>query len=250
MFNRIIDGISDAVKVLLPVSSMPTLQWATRLATLMGIAVIAVGVPFVSLRNTELGKKYGINSPETFSPLSNKEYRDINTVVYTYLSRIREDNPEMRSSLFLAIYDDNGNIGHNTKTSRGFSVFSWFAPNTNYVSFNTLENVIGIVTANQNETLVKDKKCISVQITPIDVQRFRQAIEGFTSNYLIACPVPDAVDPDVTFGAVMTFYNTTAPSIERAADVQKQLLESTKGAAFGVAGYLRSRKDLQLNQHP
>jgi len=48
---------------------------------------------------------------------------------------------------------------------------------------------------------------------------------------------------------VMTFYNTTAPTSERAADVQKQLLESTKGAAFGVSGYLRSRKDLQLNQH-
>ena len=72
MFNRIIDGISDAVKVLLPVSSMPTLQWAARLATLVAIAAVGIGVPFVSLRNTELGKKYGINSPETFSPLSNK----------------------------------------------------------------------------------------------------------------------------------------------------------------------------------
>ena len=249
MFNRIIDGFTGAIKVLLPDSSMPTLQWVARLATLMGIAAISIGVPFVLLRNTELGKKYGINSPETFSPLSNKEYRDINTVVYTYLSRIREDNSEMRTAVFLAIYDDNGNIGYSTKTSRGFSVFSWFAPNTNYVSFNTLENVIGIVTANQNDTLVRDKKCISTQINPVDVQRFRQAIEGFSSDYLIACPVPDAVDPDVTFGAVMTFYNTAAPAPGKAADVQKQLLESTKGAAFGVAGYLRSRKDLQLNQH-
>ena len=249
MFNRIIDGFTGAVKILLPDSSMPTLQWVARLATLVGIAVIGIGIPFVSLRNTDLGKKYGINSPQTFSPLSNKEYRDINTVVYTYLSRIREDNSELRSALFLAIYDDNGNIGHSTKTSRGFSVFSWFAPNTNYVSFNTLENVISIVTANQSDSLVKEKKCISGKISPVDVQRFRQAIEGFVSNYFIACPVPDAVDPDVTFGAVMTFLNTDAPTPERVADVQKQLLESTKGAAFGIAGYLRSRKDLQLNQH-
>ena len=249
MFNRMIDGFTGAIKILLPDSSMPTLQWVARLATLMGIAAIAIGVPFVSLRNTDLGRKYGINSPETFSPLSNKEYRDINTVVYTYLSRIRQDNSEMRTAVFLAIYDDNGNIGYSTKTSRGFSVFSWFAPNTNYVSFNTLENVIGIVTANQNDTLVRDKKCISAKINPVDEQRFRQAIDGFTSNYFIACPVPDAVDPDVTFGAVMTFYNTDAPAPGKVADVQKQLFESTKSAAFGVAGYLRSRKDLQLNQH-
>jgi len=249
MFNRIIDGISDAVKVLLPVSSMPTLQWAARLATLVGIAAIGIGVPFVSLRNTELGKKYGINSPETFSPLSNKEYRDIQTVIYTYLSRIREDTPEMRIALFLAIYDQNGNIGFNTKQTRGFGVFSWFAPNTNYVSFATLENVIAIVLEDQNDTLVREKKCVSFKISPVNVQRFKQAIDGFTSNYLVACPVPDAVDSDVTFGAVISFYSTDSQLPNLAADTQKQLLESTKGSAYGIAGYLRSRKDLQLNQH-
>ena len=248
MFNRIVDGVADAVKILLPVSSMPTLQWAARLATLMGVAVIGIGIPFVSLRNTELGKKYGINSPEVLSPLSNKAYRDIQTVLYTYLSRIREDNSELRISLFLAIYDQNGNIGFSTKDARGFGVFSWFTPNTNYVSFNTLENVIAIVLEDQNNVLVKEKKCVSLKLSPVNVQRFRQAIDGFASNYLIACPAPDAVDPDVTFGAVLSFYNTDMPSTERAADVQKQLLESTKGSAYGIAGYLRSRKELQLNQ--
>lgn len=248
MFNRIIDGFTGAVKILLPDSSMPTLQWAARLATLVAIAVIGIGIPFVSLRNTELGKKYGINSPETLSPLSNRAYRDIQTVLYTYLSRIREDNSEVRLSLFLAIYDQNGNIGFSTKDARGFSVFSWFTPNTNYVSFNTLENVIAIVLEDQNNVLVKEKKCVSLKLSPINVQRFKQAVDGFTSNYLIACPAPDAVDPDVTFGAVLSFYNTDSPSSERSADVQRQLLESTKGSAYGIAGYLRSRKELQLNQ--
>ena len=249
MFNRMIDGFTGAIKILLPDSSMPTLQWVARLATLMSIAAIAIGVPFVLLRNTELGKKYGINSPETFSPLSNRAYRDIETVIYTYLSRIREDNPEMRTAVFLAIYDENGNIGFSSKQARGFGVFSWFAPNTNYVSFGTLENVIAIVLEDQNDTLVREKKCVSLKISPVNIQRFSQAIEGFSSNYLIACPAPDAVDSDVTFGAVLTFYNTDSQPPNLAADTQKQLLESTKGSAYGIAGYLRSRKDLQLNQH-
>ena len=248
MFNRIIDGFTGAVKILLPDSSMPTLQWAARLATLVAIAAVGIGVPFVSLRNTELGRKYGINSPEVLSPLTNRAYRDIQTVIYTYLSRIREDNPDLRISLFLAIYDQNGNIGFSTKQAKGFGVFSWFSPNTNYVSFATLENVIAIVLEDQNDTLVREKKCVSLKISPVNVQRFKQAIEGFTSNYLIACPAPDAVDPDVTFGAVLSFYNTDSQLPSLAADTQKQLLESTKGSAYGIAGYLRSRKDLQLNQ--
>lgn len=246
MFNvvgEIIRGIGKGVEQLLPRHDEQTVTWFAKLVTLFAMSsFIGVG-SFMAIRNTPLGSQWGINSPEPLPMLSNKEYRDITSVLYTFLVRVKEEVPALRSAFVVAVFDENGDINYADENADTFGIFTWYTPNVRYFSFNAFESALALGGKQYEKALIDQKQCVTGPISGVTRQRLKEALPGFLSDHFVACPIPldDARKPF----AVLLAYWVSDP---KRPEIENEMRVSAKNSADGIARYLRDREDLNLNR--
>jgi hypothetical protein len=130
---NLISNIFEIFKELLPDKRDPILVWATKVI----IGIMFIVISFTAIRDSPIGVSWGINSPPKVPALTNKEYRDINAVLYTFLIRVREENPDTRGVYFVVAFYKNGNINFADENFDRIGVFTWYSQNSTYISFQT-----------------------------------------------------------------------------------------------------------------
>lgn len=247
MIDKILEGIGKGIGQLLPRADERITVWLSKLATLTVISFLVFGGLFVGLRDTSLGRSYGINSPPAQPKLSNKEYRDIYAVLYTYLLRIKEEVPELRGVFFIAVFDKQGNINFADEDYDRIAVFTWYLPVAQYVSFQTFEEVLAREKQPYLKRLGVDKDCFAIKLNSVAIDRYRQAIPNFASDRAVMCPVPNNdtnVKNRLPFGGVIAFWVNDPKKPE----VEQEMLKAAKFASDNIGSYLLSRTDLNLNR--
>ncbi|MGL5074704.1 MAG: hypothetical protein ACRDBG_02530, partial [Waterburya sp.] len=228
---------------LLPDHGVSNKTWISRVVTLFIIYFFVIAIGFISIRESPLGVRWGINSPPPRQNLTNREYRDISTVLYTSLIRVKEEVPALRTAFFVAVFDENGNINWGDENPERIGIFTWYVPNARFFSFNAVEDVIKLTKQPHLDELAIKKQCVIGRIEGVNLQRYKEAVPSFLSNRYVMCPVPRKSDR-FPFGGVVAYWvdNPTQPNLEQ------EMLTSVKQNADQMGAYLKSREDLELNR--
>ncbi|MGL5078427.1 MAG: hypothetical protein ACRDBG_21735 [Waterburya sp.] len=243
LLKKIVDGMIQGFLQLLPDHGVSNKTWISRVVTLFIIYFFVISIGFIAIRESPLGVRWGINSPPPRQNLTNREYRDISTVLYSYLIRIKEEVPALRTAFFIAVFDERGNINWADENPERIGIFTWYTPNARFFSFNAVEDVIRLSKKAHFADLAIKKECVSGRIEGVNLQRYKEAIPSFLSNRYVVCPVPKKTNR-YPFGAVLTYWvdNPRSPNLEQ------EMLTSAKQNADQIGRYLQSREDLELNR--
>ena len=243
MFD-LIDEFINILKDLLPDKRDPIKIWLTKLLVTISIILLIVGITFNAIRETRVGRDWGINSPAPIPELTTKEYRDISTVVYTYLIRMREEVRSLRSFYFIVAFDKNGDINFADQSFDRIGVFSWYFPDARYISFQTFEEVFTRVIEPYTKQLTDESGCISGKLSDVDSERFKQASPAWLSNRFVVCPTPLIYGNKFPYGAVASFWVDDPARPALSAEAKK----STELAARNINNYLMNRPELKLQE--
>jgi hypothetical protein len=250
IIDKIVTGIFDALNQLLPKPDRPLIEWIAKISTLSLVAASFSIGSFAVLRDTDFGKQYGISTPDTIS-LTSKYHRDIQMMIWSILSRMKEEKPDIRGAYFMAAFDEEGHITYANQDYNNYGIFTWFIPSSQYISFQTFENVIDISRAQFVESILIKKTCTSGIISETNRARYRQAISNFQSDRFAICPVPKYITGKNSkgqnlqpYGAVIVFWVNDPKDGRTAKDVES-IVDS---AAQNIGEYLQTRTKLKINE--
>jgi hypothetical protein len=242
MLEKILDGIVQTIRDLIPSKDTPTTQWIGRMVTLVLLFMLIYSILYSTLRNTALGEKYGISEATKKPPISFKESGEIQKDIFSNYSRTKEKSPQIQSEFLIVSWDASGNLTYSDKLI-DLGVFTWYMPGSTFISFQTFEQIINYDRSDYDIVIFQNKECILNQVAPANQERLKQAISNFTADQFIACPI----EKNNKVYAISLYFWKYDTSVKQGLEGQKQnILTSAKTSTLRIEQYLAYKQNFEI----
>lgn len=210
MFLGFIDQFFNILRDLLPSRDMAIGRWVAQLMMVVFVIVGIGSTAALGLRGTGLGEKWGLNPITKPLPLlTHTEMAATTRQIYEQLSQLRENNPDVRTTFLLTLYDPKtGTLvkapKFDPKEARVL-LWVWSVPVDKFSSLTIIENIFNNLKEEFIPRFSGQSQCISGEIKPLILEQMRRGINDFQSSHFSICPVYTVINRHL-IAATVAFY--------------------------------------------